>query len=900
MNCWNNPRLQRYRLTLAVSTAMGLTVAAMLPQVVSAQEQADLEEVIVTGSRIARDQFNGTTPVVTIDSQSIQASGFLSTQDVLDSLTQNTGGSLTQQEVSGFTPAASGINLRGAGLGRSLTLIDGVRVPKYPMAADGTVSFTDLSNIPVGAIERVEVLTSGASAIYGADAMGGVVNIILKDEFEGLQIDARTSDTDHGGRATYNISLLGGMVGERNSTVFFIEHEDREELYARERGNFDIDDDLAFDNEFGSYSSYGTALRGFDGLPVATPGPGECEARGRGFTHWDFAGVGICGFNRSPYRMLAPEQDRTSAMVTNKFKWTDDLQMETRVNVTRSNLYLEGEPIAIDEYSFFLGEGQVTAFSDITGSSAQFDQATAFGGDFAELPDGGYYYTRRAAEYGPRSEDYETTNFQFVNEFNGALGDHNWTAGFTWSRVEIDSKSKNVASADGFFGYISGQTNGNPNGNSLLDVISQADVEATRYTPTESSVASLSGLYLTFTGDVVELPAGMLKYAAGVETYREWFSRKADAATTNNEILSTGASGGRGTRENDSIYAEFLIPVIDTFELTAAIRYDDYSDFGDSTVIQFAGEWRPVEALLVRASWGETFRAPDLARVYGDTLFGFDQITDPLGCTNAGGTLGDTSIPACSGELFIGTTAGPNTDLNAEEGESWNIGAVYEFKAAGDWSAAIDYWHVEIDNIVNELDAQTIANDPDTYASQITRRAGFIDVINSSALNLSFQEAEGIDFSLKYTTDTDIGRFIASASATYITTFDDQFSDSDPVRDRIEGTSVPEWKGNFKVNWFMDKLSASMMVIYLGEMKGINADVFQDFGLASYDVDDQFKINLSGSYELSENVSFRLGINNVTDEGPNEDPTENLWPEYNPKFYNAIGREFYGSLSVSF
>lgn len=888
--------LRKNRLTLAVSAAMGISAAAMVPQVVSAQEQ--LEEVLVTGSRIARDQFNGPAPVISIDAGSIKDSGFLSTQDVLDSLTQNTGGSLTQQEVFGFTPAASGIDLRGAGLGRTLTLIDGLRTPKYPVAAGGTISFTDIANIPVGAIDRIEVLTSGASAIYGADAMGGVVNVILKDNFEGLQMDVRASDTDEGGRATYNIAITGGTSGDRGNTMFFIEYEDREELYARERANFDIANDLAFDNNFGAFSSYGASLRDFGGFPVKTLSKEECEARHPGMVYRPFSTTNICGFNRSSFRMLAPEQDRMSSMVRNTFVFNDDLQLNTRASFTRSNMLREIEPMPLDEYSFYLADGEITAVSDKSGDSqGGFAQATAFDGDFVGLEDGGYYYTHRTWEFGPRTEEYETTVFQFTSELEGALGDHDWTAGVSWSRVEMDSKSINYASAASFFKYVTGVTNNNPDGNGLLKEIAQSDVDQTRYTPTEFNESSIMGGYLTFTGDVWELPAGTMKYAAGLESYKEWFKREADEASANNEILSTGASGGRGTREFDSAYAEFLIPVIGTFELTAAFRYDDYSDFGDSTVSQFAGEWRPLDGLLLRASWGETFRAPDLARVYGDPVFGSQQITDPLGCTQAGGVVNETdTIPACVGELFIDTQSGANPDLDAEEGESWNIGAVYEFEFAGDWSASIDWWHVEVDQIVDELSSQEIANNPVKYAGQITRRAGFIDVINSSALNLSFQETEGIDMSLRWATDSAFGMWVTTLSTTYITTFDDQFTDDDPVRDLIKDTSVPEWKGNLRLDWYLDQFSANVTAIYLGEMEGIDADIRD----GDTTVDDQLKINVSGTYELNDNWSFQLGVNNLTDEGPNEDPTDSGWPEYNRSFYDAIGREFYGSIRMTF
>lgn len=897
--------LRKNRLTLAVSTAMGLGAAALMPQLAIAQEEGlgQVEEVVVTGSRIARDQFTGPTPVVSVDSEAIKSQGFISTQDILNSLTQNTGGSLTQQEVFGFTPAASGINLRGAGLGRSLTLIDGLRVPSYPVGAGGTITFTDTANIPIGAIERVEVATSGASAIYGADAMGGVVNIIMKDDFDGVEVSVRGSDTDHGGRATAAASIIAGTTGDNSSTMFFLEYEDKEDLFANQRGNFNIGDDFAFDNQWGAWSSYGAALRDFSGFPAKTLSPAECVSRGMQPT--TFGGENICGFNRVDHRMLAPEQDRLSTMLRNRFDFNDDLSLKTTLNYTRSNVHKEIEPMPIDEYSFYVENGMVEAVSDRSGSSATFDQATAFDGDFVGLADGGYFYSRRALEYGPRADDYETDNFRFTTELEGNLFDnHDWKLGWNWGRQAVNTNSPGYASAESFFQYIIGETNDNPNGNSLLKPIAQSDIDATKYNPTATDESTLTGAYLSFQGDIFDAPAGTVKYAAGIETYKEYFVRDADEASKTNQILSTGASGGAGTRDWDSVYGEVLVPVFDSVEVTGAVRYDDYSDFGDSTVFQFSTAWRPTDALLLRASWGQTFRAPDLARVYGDPVFGFNQITDPLGCENAGGTIGQGStIAACNGELFIDSNSGANPDLDAETGISWNVGAVYEFEAGGDWQFSADWWKIEIEDIVDEISAQDIANDPDAYADLITRdpATGFIEEINATAQNLSFLDSEGLDLAMSYSTDSAIGMWVFKANATYMLTYDDQFTETDPVIDYIEDGSIPEWKANFTLNWYMDAFYATAFVTYLGEMEGIDAR-FYDPGeiIGGETVDDQWRVNLSGGWDVTDNWSVQLGVNNVTDEGPNEDPTYNGWPEYNQEFYNALGREYYGRITMRF
>ncbi|HEY5646702.1 MAG TPA: TonB-dependent receptor plug domain-containing protein, partial [Pseudomonadales bacterium] len=223
-------------------------------------EEGVVEEIVVTGSRIKRIDAEDANPMVTLTADDIRDVGYNNFQDVLASLTQNSGGSLDQQQTFGFTPAASAVDLRGVGIGRTLTLIDGKRTPKYPISAGGTDNFSDTANIPLAAIERVEVLTTGASAIYGSDAMGGVVNIITKEGYTGVNFDGRYSDTDHGGLETGNINLMIGAGDEDWNILFLAEYETQDVLKATQRNNFnDLGSDLAYGG-LGSYSSYGVSL----------------------------------------------------------------------------------------------------------------------------------------------------------------------------------------------------------------------------------------------------------------------------------------------------------------------------------------------------------------------------------------------------------------------------------------------------------------------------------------------------------------------------------------------------------------------------------------------------------------------------------------------------------------
>jgi iron complex outermembrane recepter protein len=877
------------------------------------QSEADLEEIFVTGSRISRDEFSGPAPVVSLDASEIKAGGYVSIQEVLSSMTQNSGGGLTQQSVHGFTPAASGVDLRGAGIGRTLTLIDGRRTAAYPIAFEGKDNFVDIANIPIGAVERIEVLTSGASAIYGSDAMGGVINIILKKDFDGVEISSRLSDTAEGGRDTQQFSLTAGTSSEKGNMLFFLEHETRDRLAATDRENFDLHTDLAFDHAKSSYSSIGASIM-HDRTAVKTISRQECSERG--LQYWDYGNSevgGICGFNRTTMRDLLPEQDRTSAMFKFNYAINDSMNFHGNLSATRANLKTQVESMGVTSYLFHVKDNQVTATWDKPDASilepetAVFDQATAFDGDFADLEDGTYNYRRRMLEFGPRENDVTTENFGLNAGIDGTLPNGiDYNADLQYSRIDVNTQSRGFASYSGFFKYLTGQTNNNPNGNSLLKPIDESDVEATRYTPWEQARSTLRGGSLGFRGDAFDLPAGAIKWAAGVEYYEAWFSTEADEPSKNNEILTTGAGAGAGYRDWTSAYTELLIPVIKQIDITVAARFDEYSDFGSATTPQFAVEYRPTDNLLIRGLYAETFRAPDLQRIYGEISYASEQVYDTYGCLQSGGKPGDPKDPnaACNGELYVDTQASPNPDLTAEEGESWNVGIVYDFEFAGEWNISADYWTVSLEHVVNDLQPQTILDEYKKYDYLVERdENGVADTVRSKAENLSVRETAGVDFAVAYSFTTSLGTFNTKLSSTYLSKWDEQFKQGSEFDDITEDKAKPQWRSNVRFGWEYHQWSASMLLRYVGEMNGEKTGSLRDLGNLpeeGYTIDEYATMNLSTAFSVNDQLTLSAGINNVTDEGPNEDPTENGWPHYQRVFFDPVGREYYGRIDFKF
>jgi iron complex outermembrane receptor protein len=876
-------------------------VASVLPAASSSAEEGVMEEIVVTGSRIKRIDAENANPLVTISSDEIRDVGYNSFQEVMANLTQNSGGALDQQQVFGFTPAGSAVDLRGVGIGRTLTLIDGKRTPKYPIAAGGTDNFSDTANIPLAAIERIEVLTTGASAIYGSDAIGGVVNIITKDYYNGVNVDVRYSDTDGGGLETGNVNFMVGTGDEDRNILFLVEHEQQDRLKAPQRNNFDdLGSDLAFDG-IGSLSSYGISLRTFGNEVVRTLDREECEARG--LAKWTTSQL-YCGFNRSTRRDLFPERERTSIMSKWSYAFSEAAEFYGRVDYSKSQTNTAIEPMPVDEFSFFVGldenfdpdPGFVTGLSDRTGETARFPQATAFGSDFAGLEDGGYYYTRRMIEFGNRTSEINIDNYAVLTGLRGDFaGSWSYDADWSFMRTDLNTNRGGYASARTYFEFLTSGVAGR----SSFDVMTEEEVEAARYVPVQRAQSTINQFSLNVTTPTLfEMPAGSVGFAAGVETAREWFENTSDTESINGNILATGGSSGEGKRDYSAIYGEMLFPLLESLELQAALRYDDYSDFGDNVAPLLGLQWRPMDALMLRFNWAETFRAPDLQRVYGDPTAAFQQVTDPVACEFQGGTIGDDSIAACRGEIFTDVLVGPNADLDAETGENWNIGAVFQF--AG-FDGSIDFWHVEVKDIVNELTAQTIVNNPDQYGALITRNpvTQEVELVNATAQNLTFVETEGVDISLGYGLDTArAGFWDFRIKGTYMNKWEEQFTELDPVTDVIQDSRVPEWRLNFTTNWTFGQWGGTLFINYIDSMNGLNNELYTpgDPDNPRLTIGSWTTANLSG-YWTNDKLRVQAGVNNLSNEGPKADETDS-WPFYPQEYHNAIGRQFY--LRVSY
>ncbi|MXR69126.1 TonB-dependent receptor [Shewanella insulae] len=876
----------------------GAATAALSAPAVYAADEDSVERIQVTGSRIKRTDMETATPVTVMSAEDMAKQGFTNIQDALESLTSTTS-AMTTQSVHGFTPAASSISLRGAGANRTLTLINGKRLNQYPKPSGGTDNFVDTANLPMEAVQRIEVLQSGGSAIYGADAVGGVINIILKKDFEGVALKYRHGDTTNGGGGSDRIALSLGASSDRGNVSTFIEFTDNQQLKATDRENFGLHTDKVPYSPYSQYSSYGARIAG-NGSGARVLTAEECTAGG---FFWD-AARSICGFDRSEWRDLQPANSRFISSTNFNYELSDNISLVGRLDFAEAKSTTNIEPMAINDYDVTVDGSNVTVSAGDL-SKTFTNKATALGGDFANATDGEYYYVRRLHEFGNRAGETKTRNYFFTAGLEGTLADeYSWDASVNYGRTNVDVFRSGYATVGGMFDYITA----GENGNSLLKNMTAEDVESVAYSPFERAQSTQKNVQANISGMAFEMPAGDAQFAFGAEYTEQDYETNTDSESKKGAILTTGGSSGAGERSYWATYAEISLPVLDVLTVDAALRYDRYEDFGGNLSPQLTVEYRPLNELLVRGSISSVFRAPDMHRVYGDATKGFATVIDFKQCQALGGTPSepnaDPRINEICNELHIDSTTGANKDLEAETGYTANIGAVW----GGDsLNASFDLWEWKLDDMVSDISASKAAREYEQYENMLTRDAeGTITHVNAVAQNLAFQKVRGLDITAGYTWDMDnMGDLKLNFNGTYILLSEYQLAPTDPVEDDIDNGGLPQYRANLVLGWYIDDFEATLGAYHTARMHGMQYKSFkasggEDFDESAHEVASQTKWNLTAGYNITDAIKVKAGVVNLFDAGPNFDPTATSWPHYQRSVYNARGREWFLEGEVKF
>ena len=881
--------LLRFAMVFGAGASLGLNSHSALAQEESNAD--DVEKISITGSRIKRSDLEGPSPVVTISAEDMLSKGFVTVQDALNNLTQATGGQLDQQQTFGFTPSASAVDIRGFGVGRTLVLLNGRRLPQFPLAAGGTSNFVDLSSIPSSAIKRIEILTDGASAIYGSDAIGGVVNVILKKSVEKTQVNLRYGDTSDGGMENSRLQITTGIESEKSNALFFFEYMDRKELRFSDRVRSSFDElDPNDPDSVGAFSSGGVpgTFRGTEGNVVSA----NCDP--------DLVIGGFCRFNRAEFRQLLAPLKRGSIATVINYDISENMSAFGQFMYVKTQVNTEIEPMFFDEAI------QVGINAPNNPTSGANDPTNMF-------VDQAGIFRRRLVEFGPRASSIDTDSINLLFGVNGVvLNDYEWELAYNYSRQDVVAIRSGFAARDrinaamcgGEFAVDGSCDNGTLN---FFEPISQEVVDALRLTPVTDAQSTISAVDFQVTGPLFEMEAGEAMFAAILEYNKTTFVDARDPDSLNGNIIALGGTAGGGERKYSAAGLEVLLPITEGLNLSVAGRYDSYdddSDVGGAFSPRVAIDYRPIDSLLLRASWAESFRAPDMQRLFGANTNAFTDVVDTPFCIQQGGSgRGDESVPSCT-SLAQSTPIllGSNIQLQEEEGESVNIGFVWEI--FDDFSIGADIFAIELEGIVDVPDTQFILDNPGLFPAEAILRdpnqvdsndnPGGLDLISAVARNLAFQKTEGIDFNIDYRYDLEkYGDLKVRLNGTYTTKLEIQQNPTSPVVDELndsEGRSTEgvEWRANLNVGWSKNDLSLNMYANYIGEITPGETSVIDRLGSWT-------TFNFTARYALSDDFNILAGLNNAFDKEPPIDIQDGngSQPFYNQSFHNLTGREYY-------
>jgi len=859
--------------SLAIHTALTAALFGVPGQAPVAQEPRGddaqrLEAIQVTGSRIRKAEIEGQSPVQVISSADIEATGLGSIGDVIQRLSVS-GSSLNTKFNSagnfGFPPDGGGVgsgsttvSLRNLGAKRTLILVDGLRWVSES-SASGVSAAVDLNTIPASAVDRIEILTDGASSLYGSDAIAGVVNIITKKKQDGAGARIYYGDNSKDGGETRQGNLSLGGSGDRFDFLIDLSYYEQKRINssAWEQSSFPTPGIGGAVNP-GTWSSATPNGRlvfappdptnTIGGLCPISEGASFCNLSGNGaggFVPWTNA----ARFNYSPYNLLLTPSERTSVFAQGTYRITDN------VNWNLKGAYTQRESVnqAAPEPIFLGSEAGSQGLADFVGVHVT-NPYNPFG--FTIDPEGAFL-TRRPIEGGPRifTQDVDTRYFSTGLNGDFGIGERN----FFWDVNYVNAENKATQTVTGTYNIAHIQRALGPLADCTAPcvplnffggpgTITQAMLDYILFTEHDRSQQKLTSWTANLSGDLFQLPAGALAFATGYEYRKQSGFYRPDAivvAGESNGVPSGATSGGYDVRE---FYLELNAPLIadagftKRLDLSIASRYSDYSNFGNTTNNKLGLRWQIGEELTLRGTWAEGFRAPSIGELFG-TFSRFDaQINDP--CNGATGQTAANCIalgvpdPANfeQANAQISVVTGGNPDLNPETSRSLTLGTVYSpaWGENSSWSQKLDieltWYRIKIENAIQASDAQTqlercVATLDPLFCSGIGRSSGGnINAFDNTLFNLGRVETRGIDFGINWIgNQTGIGTFSAGVQATYVSEYEAIATDSGLAEPRgvgieVNDSAIPKWRATGNLKWMHGNWSASWVARHISSL----------------------------------------------------------------------------------
>lgn len=952
-----------------------------------AQDQAQVDEVVVTGSRIVRKDYVANSPIVTVSQDDIQATGSVNIESLVNDLPQFTPAGNAASN-SPNTAGQANVQLRGLGATRTLVLLNGRRV--VPSNASSVV---DLNLLPTPLISNIETITGGASSTYGSDAVAGVLNFLVNENFEGVQLDLQYGQSDRGDAASSAISLtVGGDIADgRGNAVLSLSYSERDSVMASARP-------LSSVAGFAGTSPLGSTVFDAANLPtaaaVAAAVPGAARGNTFGFNNngtlfayqgaRDYLSPG--GIFYEGFRMPGPLQQTDFAYNTGPQNYL--IIPQTRYNMYGAANYEINS--AVEVYADFMfsqyESGNLLAANPATGPTTGFRIPSTNPFIPAELravldsrpnPAGSFRLDKRFSGIGPRQQTENYNVYQITTGVRGdllALGDWTYDAYLSYGRVDNGTTYTGYVSrsavqrlldaADGGASLCAGGFN--PFGDNAP---SASCVDYIRRVAKNTTVTDQRVFEVNLQGGTFELPAGEVRLALGGSYREQTYELTPDAMmmasfTLNGvkgpELAGAAAQPLAGADRVYEGYGEVLIPLlrdlpfVRNLETNLGYRVSNYDSVGVVQSYKADANWEIVDGLRVRGGIQRAVRAPSIGELFGPQNLGFSAIGVPVSSTGARQFSGDPcdirgayrapgaagaaavralclaqSVPAQVVDSFsfsnsqVPNLTGGNPDLQEETADSFTVGVSWQPRFSSPWlsqlSGSIDYYDIGIEQVVGTVTAteqlrrcfnQDGASNPtydqkNFFCQLFSRDPNSGQIINAfeTNANLGMLETKGVDFQVDWRLNLadigapDWGSLAFNVTGSKLLEWRRQdlpggaFTDRKGAISNAFGMTLPEWKFLSSVNWIYGPATLGVRWRYQGEVENFNNRA------ETIDAINYFDVN--ASWSVSERVSLRAGVNNLTDEDPPA-YTPAISGNTDPSTYDLIGRRYYVGLTAKF
>ncbi|MEX2499389.1 MAG: TonB-dependent receptor [Wenzhouxiangellaceae bacterium] len=881
------------RLALNASVIV-LAAAVIAPQMAVAQDEQDDQDdsgevIVVTGSFIKKkNQVDLPSPLQTVGAADIDAIGAQNIADITQTLTINTG---AQNNPDAFTQNAttgtSNINLRGLGVSSTLVLLNGKRQVLSGSPTDDGINFIDTSSlVPLIAVDRVEILKDGASALYGSDAVAGVVNFITRENYDGILLSGDyTTHQSRGDYNEYNIQALMGKSFDRGSIMVAASYLDRSALTTAERRLSRPQDDTSVLGNPGAFF-------GFPGLPAGAPliDPGCADAGGfptpLGPTIAPGLTIGLCGFDFGDFFNLVPEEERFVGLARGEIDLTDAIYWNAEFTYADNEAVRGNSPTFpflqlgsavvpggafgpnANPFNLFPGDPTLVFFGRASGNggtvspnvttSETWRASTSLGGNIGtgswEIS-----FTRANNNFVVATEDTVTDRFQCaLAGFNSVPAIPGITGGTDCSNANPDLTTGGISipSVGTFFNpFSTAITAGVGNNEVLLDY-----VIGTQIRDYESDLSVVEGF---ISQDLFELSGGPAAIAVGAQYRDNDLSQSVDSLSLNDGFaFLIGGRPFNGSQDVFGFFTELSIPLASWIDVQAAVRHERYGDDegGSTTDPKIAVLLRPTDSISLRGSFSTSFRAPSVFQQFGESTT-LQQVSDPL----AGG--GNAFVAVRTLAPGGGTSARP---LLPEESEAFNLGA--SWAPFGGLQFDVDYFNFDFTNVIIATSPQAIINADPTGPDVIRAPSGTIVQVNNDFVNASSVETAGIDFSARWAIDTSAGTFTPSFIGTYITNYDIV----DPQAGAVSGEGVrnfnnfgsptPQLRFNAGLDWSIGPHTANVFVRHI--------DSYSDDQNGGITIDSDTRVDIQYSLAINEYLdrdklaAITIGGRNIFGEEP--------------------------------